>query len=183
MDKFFQISFSLILLVVILLGCSNEDSPQELGKDKYKEYDKVMEEFFIAKITGDYDTLKKYLPESIIEEFDLDKPQGTIDHPEYQEVLGEKYELTGFTLYHKSNDQVIYLVDYYDPKIDNPHTYGIYGVKKKDGKYVVMNYFDLKIDGLHFKEETGRSYLSVTTLKELMKKYPEHTYTAHSYKE
>lgn len=182
MLKIIKRCFILLGLFVLIMGCSNENSPY---KKEYKDFDETVEKFFIAKIISDYDTVKKYLPETVINESKELKqaPRGEILNPEYKDLIGEKYEITGFDFYYKQHKQIIYLIDYFDPKTKNPHRFSIYGVKKKGDSYMLMNFFDSKISGYNFKNETGHPYISISDLKDLMKKYPEHTYVVHSYQQ
>jgi hypothetical protein len=192
--KVWLISLSVISLVAalsfILININSKDKAtnkqqvQEFVKAEgpYKEFDAAAEEFFIAYQIKDYDTMKKYLPKSEVEQsLELtDAKKGDILHPNYREEMKGQYKIKATDFYYKSHNQIIYLVDFWDPATGNPHRFGIYGVEKKNNKYFVINRIDSMINGLHFKQETGNAYLRISTLKELMAKYPNNVYEVKS---
>ncbi len=177
-----KILFSIVFLfciAFILVGCKDEASnkPKE-DVQPYKEFDAVAEDFFIAYQIKDYDTMKKYLPKSEIDKSVeiTEARKGEILHPEYKELMKGRYKITATDYYYKSHNQIIYFVEFFDPVTENLNRLGIYGVEKEGNQYLIMNRIDSQINGLHFKDETGRSYLRTSTLKDLMKKYPESVY-------
>lgn len=177
-------------LSFILININSKDKATNIQQVKevvkaeapYKEFDAVAEEFFIAYQIKDYDTMKKYLPKSEVEQsLELtNAKKGDILHPNYREKMIGQYKIKAVDFYYKSHNQIIYLVDFFDPATGNPHRFGMYGVEKKEDKYFVINRIDSMINGLHFKQETGNAYLRISTLKELMAKYPNNVYKVKS---
>lgn len=171
--------FIFIILLFAVIGCSKNQSSSSTAKDnKYKKFDEIAEEYFLAQGSKDFDTMKKLLPESEIEDDTelLNAKKGIILNPQFKKQIKGKYKIKGFDYYYKSHNQLIYLVDYADPITKNPYVFGIYGVEKKGKKYFVMNRFDFKISGSHFQNDTGYPYLRISSLKELMNKYPSNVY-------
>lgn len=171
--------FSFIILLFAVIGCSkNQPSSSTVKDNKHKKFDVIAEEYFLAQGSKDFDAMKKLLPESEIKEDTelLNGKKGIILNSQFKEQIKGKYTITGFDYYYQSRHQVIYLFDYVDTVTKNPHVFGIYGVEKKGKKYFVMNRFDFKISGSHFQNDTGFPYLRISSLKELMDKYPSNVY-------
>lgn len=177
--KILIFSIFLISLVFTLVGCKeNTSTESKKAVSPYEEFDKVAEEFFIAYQIKDYDTMKKYLSKSDINQSAelKEAEKGEVLHPEYKEMMKGRYTIKGLDYYYNSHNQVIYLVDFYDPSTGNQHRYGMYGVEKNNDQYNIMNITDSRVLGLHFENETGQPKLDISSLKDLMEKYPENVY-------
>lgn len=180
--KFIKTSLAILVLLVVLVGCTNNYTPSN-----NEEFDKTVEDYFIADLTDDYDKIKKLLPESEIKKDSnlMEKKGGEVLNPDYKEIMGERYEIKGFDYFVEEHNQILYLVDYFDPVTENPHRLAIYGVEETDNGFLIMNRNGTKVGssqlGTHFKEETGNRLINTSALKELMEKHPENVYKVHEY--
>ncbi|MEC1158699.1 hypothetical protein [Cytobacillus horneckiae] len=168
------IAFSTLGLILMLISCNGSNS----HAPSYDGFDSTVEQYFVAATIKDFDTMKEYLPEALINEDQelLGAEKGEILFPQYKEKLKDNYSIKGFDYYYKDFNQILYLIEYTDPVTSN-RLFSIYGVENKKDGYQMMNRYDLKISGLHFKEETSQSTITVSDLRELMEKHKNHVYS------
>jgi hypothetical protein len=164
-----------------LSACKNGN---ELAPKEYDEYNQTMEKYFLAMVEKDLFTMKQYLSQPIIDQNPSIKNAEENDTPkrsDYKENMGDKYSIKGFDYFYDEFGEIYYSIEYYNFKRERNDSL-VFGVRKENNGLKVFNAYGLGgIGGSHVKEVNDGGYFTLSSIKEAMRKYPEHTFTVKKY--
>lgn len=179
-----RLSFWLLIICLsmfLLVGCNGY---QETPSD-YKEFNKTIENYFLALVEKDYYTMKQYLSEDWIKQSPIIQEAKETDNPidsEMKEKMGNKYSIKGFD-YFKEYGEIYYSIEYFNYKRNDTESL-VLGVRKENDEYKVFGIFgNGGIGGSHVKEFNNGGYFTISNIKKAMKNYPDNTFVVKEYPE
>lgn len=182
MKKTLLLFVSLTVMIILLSSCGQK----EIAPTNYKEFNKTMENYFLAVVEEDLYTMKQYLPNKIIEQNPSiknatknDKPS----EPDMKENMGDKYSIKGFDYFYEDYQEIYYLIEFYNYQRNDKESL-VFGVRKENDDYMVFSAFGHGgIGGSHVKEFNDGDYFTISSIKKAMREYPEHTFVVKEYPE
>lgn len=169
------------LLLVLVSGCMGQ---QQIAPHNYKEYNETIENYFLAEVEEDLFTMKQYLSEELIKANPSLERAKEDDVPKKSDVkreMGDRYSIKGFDYFYDDYNEIYYSIEYFHYKRNDTESL-VFGVRKENEEYRVFDVFGIGgIGGSHVKEINNGGYFTPTSIKQVMKQYPEHTFVVKEY--
>lgn len=178
--------FSIIMIPLFLGACTNQ--VQIAPSDEFKDYNETAENYFLAYVEEDYYTMKKYLPDELIQgDYRLEEAQEN-DTPldkETKENMGEYYGIYGFDYFYEDYGVIYYLIEFHNFRSGHPRQPLVFAIGKNDDKYEIQSSkYGKQVVAKHLEEvNNGDFAVSPMDMKKIIENYPEHSFRVKEYPE
>jgi hypothetical protein len=181
--SYMAVTTVVFLFLMLLSGCMGQ---QQIAPSDYKGFNDTIENYFLAEVEEDLYTMKQYLSEELIKANPSLGQAKEGDVPKKSDVkkeMGDRYSIKGFDYYYDDYKEIYYSIEYFHYKRNDIESL-VFGVRKEADGYKVFDVFGIGgIGGSHVKEINNGGYFTPSSIKQAMKKYPEHTFTVKEYPE